>query len=94
MRERHPDVHFESVREGNAKALRHLLAAARASGWTDGLRRRAAWRGAALLHDEAKSPFKRWRWRWATRDIRRTLAAAGIEPAFPGTPAHFTHTPR
>ena len=83
MRERHPDVRFEHVREGNAGALRHLLAVARQAGWTEGLRRRAAWRLAALLHDEAKSPFKRWRWRWATRGLRRALAAAGIEPLFP-----------
>ena len=83
MRERHPDVRFEHVREGNADALQHLLKVARKGGWTDGLRRRAAWRLAALLHDEAKSPFKRWRWRWGTRALRRALAAAGIEPRFP-----------
>ena len=84
MRERFPDVRFEHVREGNALALRHLLAVARKGGWTSGLRKRAAWRFAALLQDEAKSPFKRWRWRWATRDLRRALAEAGIEPRFPG----------
>jgi GT2 family glycosyltransferase len=83
MRERHPDVRFEHVREGNALALRHLIAVARKGGWTSGLRKRAAWRFAALLHDEAKSPLKRWRWRWSTRDLRRALAAAGIEPCFP-----------
>ena len=83
IRERHPGVHFEHVREGNAKALRHLLAVARVGGWTEGLHQRAAWRLAALLDDEAKSPFKRWRWRWATRDIRHTLAAAGIGPCLP-----------
>ena len=83
MLERHPDVRFEHVREGNAHALRHLLAVARKGGWTEALRRRAAWRYAALLEDEAKSPLKRWRWRWATRGLRRALAAAGIEPRFP-----------
>jgi GT2 family glycosyltransferase len=91
LRKRHPNVHFEHAREGNAKALRHLLAEAQRCGWTEGLRHRAAWRLAALLHDEAKSPFKRWRWRWATRDIRRTLAAADIHPRFPSTPTSTTH---
>ena len=87
LRERHPGVHFEHVREGNAAALRHLLAVVHESGWTNSLRLRAAWRLAALLQDEAKSPFKRWRWRWATRDVRHTLAAAGIEARFPAAPA-------
>lgn len=80
---RHPDIRFEHVRVGNAQALRHLIETARASGWTEGLRQRAAWRFAALLWDEARSPFKRWRWRWHTRDIRHALIAAGIEPRFP-----------
>ena len=92
LRERHPEVHFEHVREGNAVALRHLLSVVHESGWTDGLRQRAAWRLAALLQDEAKSPFKRWRWRWATRDVRRMLAAAGIEARFPATPTPTTRT--
>ena len=92
MRERHPKVRFEPAREGNAQALRHLLGAARAVGWSSGLRRRATWRFAALLHDEPKSPLKRWRWRWATRDIRRELAAADIEPRFPIAPPHFKST--
>lgn len=81
--QRHPDIRFEHVRLGNAQALRHLIDIASTTGWTDGLRERAAWRYAALLWDEAKSPFKRWRWRWQTRDIRRTLDAAGIAPRFP-----------
>jgi len=83
LRARHHPVHFEHVREGNAKALRHLLATARAHGWTPGLRERAAWRYAALLWDEAKSPFKRWRWRWRTRALRGALDQAGIAAAFP-----------
>jgi GT2 family glycosyltransferase len=83
MLQRHPRVRFEHVRLGNAQALRHLIATAEAKGWTEALRRRAAWRLAALHWDEAKSPVKRWRWRWATRDIKRALAAQGIAPAFP-----------
>jgi len=83
MRERHPGARFEHVRETNERALRHLVATALASGWTPALRERAAWRFAALLWDEAKSPFKRWRWRWHTRDLRRTLRAQGIAPRFP-----------
>jgi GT2 family glycosyltransferase len=83
LRNRHPEVRFEHVRETNERALRYLVAAAQAHGWTDALRDRAEWRFAALLWDEAKSPFKRWRWRWRTRDLRRTLKAQGIEPRFP-----------
>ncbi len=86
LRKRHPQAHFEHVREGNALALRHLVAQAQANGWTPALRERAAWRLAALLWDEAKSPFKRWRWRWRTRDLRRALQAAGIAPCFPALP--------
>lgn len=84
--ERHPGVVFEHVRAGNAQALRYLLARARESGWTDGMRQRAAWRSAALLRDEPKSLFKRWRWRWITRGVRYMLAAAGVEPRFPVAP--------
>jgi len=84
MAERHPDVRFEHVREGNVHALEHLVEVAQHQGWTDALRKRAAWRLAALLWDEPKSPFKRWRWRWATRGIRRVLAAHGVQAAFPG----------
>lgn len=83
LRQRHPNVSFEHVRAGNAQALRHLIATALAQGWTEALRQRAAWRLAALLHNEPRSPFKRWRWRWAMRDIRRALAAAQITPSFP-----------
>lgn len=86
LRARHQPVRFEHVREGNAHALRHLLATAGAHGWTPALRERAAWRFAALLWDEAKSPFKRWRWRWRTRDLRRALQAQGIHPTFPVLP--------
>ena len=86
LRERHPQVRFEHARDGNERALRHLVATALAQGWTDALRDRAEWRFAALLWDEAKSPFKRWRWRWRTRDLRRTLRAHGIEPRFPSAP--------
>lgn len=81
--ERHPDARFEPVRAGNANALRHLLSVAAASGWTDALRQRAAWRLAALHQDEPKSPFKRLRWRWGTRDIRRALDGANIAAQFP-----------
>ncbi len=81
--QRHRDLRFEHVREGNAQALRHLIDVSESSGWTDGRRERAAWRFAALLWDEARSPFKRWRWRWRHRDIRRTLASRGIEARFP-----------
>lgn len=83
---RHPDARFEPLRAGNAAALRHLLSAATASGWTDALRERAAWRLAALNQDEPKSPFKRLRWRWGTRDIRRALAGVGIAAQFPDAP--------
>jgi len=86
LRERHPDAHFEHVREGNEQALRHLVGVALESGWTPGLRERAAWRFAALLRDEARSPIKRWRWRWRTRDLRRTLREQGVHPRFPITP--------
>jgi GT2 family glycosyltransferase len=83
LRDRHPQVRFEHAREGNEQALRHLVTTAQATGWTPALRERAAWRFATLLRDEAKSPLKRWRWRWQTRDLRRTLRAEGIEPRFP-----------
>lgn len=84
--ERNPDARFEPARAGNAKALRYLLAVTAASGWTEALRRRAAWRLAALHWDEPRSPLKRLRWRWATRDIRRELADAGIAAQFPEAP--------
>jgi GT2 family glycosyltransferase len=83
LRQRHPGVHFESVRQGNAHALEHLLNQAQTHGWNEALRQRAAWRWAALLQDEPKSPFKRWRWRWTTCPLRRALLAAGITPQFP-----------
>jgi hypothetical protein len=67
--------------------LRHLLSVAAASGWSDALRRRAAWRLAALQQDEPRSPFKRWRWRWATRDIGRALARAGVQAQWPAAAA-------
>ena len=85
MKERHPGVHFEHVREGNAQVLRALAAQAQAGGWTDALRERAAWRLAALDWDEPRSPFKRLRWSWKNRDLRRQLAAAGIVARFPHT---------
>lgn len=85
MKERHPDVHFEHVREGNALVLRALVAKAAQSGWTGALRTRAAWRLAALDWDEPRSPFKRLRWRWKNRDLRKQLAAVGIEARFPHT---------
>jgi hypothetical protein len=59
------------------------LAMASASGWSAALRRRAAWRLAALQWDEPRSPLKRLRWRWSTRDIRRALDHAGITAQFP-----------
>jgi len=86
MQQRHPDVRFEHVREGNAAALRHLVAHARQAGWTEALRARAAWRLAALDWDEPRGPFKRWRWRWACRDLRAALRAAGIAARFPHRP--------
>jgi len=85
MKQRHPDVHFEHVREGNATVLRALVAQAAQTGWTDALRARAAWRAAALAWDEPRSPFKRLRWRWKNRDLRRQLAVAGIDARFPHT---------
>lgn len=88
MKQRHPDVHFEHVREGNALALHHLIGTAQRSGWTEALRARAAWRLAALAWDEPRSPFKRWRWRWRGRRIRRALAAQGVVAAFPRAEAH------
>jgi GT2 family glycosyltransferase len=86
LRERHPHARFEPVREANERALRHLVDAALTSGWTPALRRRAGWRFAALLWDEATSPFTRWRGRWRTRDLRRALRAQGIKPRFPAAP--------
>jgi len=83
LRQRHRDVRFEHVREANAQALHHLVDVAERDGWTDALRRRAAWRLAALAWDEPKSPFKRWRWRLRQRALRRRLAVAGITPRFP-----------
>ncbi|HEX6707645.1 MAG TPA: glycosyltransferase [Albitalea sp.] len=85
LEQRHPAVRFEHVREGNAQALRYLVGVAQASGWTEARRERAAWRYAALLWDEPRSPLKRWRWRFAQRGLRRALAQAGIEPRFPAT---------
>lgn len=79
----HPQVQLEPVRAGNASALIYLLSVAQASGWTDALRLRASWRLAALQRDEPRSPFKRLRWRWKTRDLRRALRDAGIAPQFP-----------
>ena len=93
LRERHPDASFEHVRLGNAQALRHLMAIAQSHGWTDALRQRAAWRLAALLHNEARSPFKRWRWRWSTRDIRRALAVEHIAARFPTGDVDWSPTP-
>ena len=87
LRERHPHMRFDHVRDGNEHALRHLLAVAQARGWTPGLRDRAAWRYAALLWDEDGDPFTRWHWRWRTRELRRTLQAEGIEPHFPAAQA-------
>jgi GT2 family glycosyltransferase len=81
--ERHADAQFEHVRAGNAKALRHLVAVAGASGWTDGLRRRAAWRLAALQWDTPRSPLKRLRWHFAQADLRRALAQQTIVAGFP-----------
>jgi GT2 family glycosyltransferase len=86
MKQRHPDVHFEHVREGNALALHHLVDTARRSGWTEALRARAAWRLAALTWDEPRSPFKRLRWRWTHRELRTRLHEAGIVAGFPPPP--------
>jgi GT2 family glycosyltransferase len=85
--ERHPDVQFEHVRAGNAKALRHVLTVATASGWTEALRQRAAWRLAALQWDTPRSPFKRLRWYFRQSDLRRALAGVGIEAGFPPAPS-------
>jgi GT2 family glycosyltransferase len=85
LKQRHPGVRFEHVREANERALRHIVITALATGWTPALHERAAWRYAALLWDEAKSPFKRWRWRWQTRELRRTLDTHGIVPGFPAS---------
>ena len=85
LKQRHPGVRFEHVREANERALRHIVVTALATGWTPALHERAAWRYAALLWDEAKSPFKRWRWRWKTRELRRTLDTHGIVPGFPAS---------
>lgn len=78
MVQRHPGVRFESVRDGNAAVLRHLVAYAEQHGWTDALKRRAAWRWAALQDDEPRSPLKRLRWRWSNRHLRQRLQAAGL----------------
>jgi GT2 family glycosyltransferase len=83
LEERHPHVRFEHVREGNANVLARLLQTAHAQGWSAALKRRAAWRMAALLKNEPRSPLKRWRWRWKQRGLVRELRAAGIRPEFP-----------
>lgn len=83
MKQRHPDVRFESAREGNARVLRSLLAHAETVGWNTALRERAAWRLAALEWDEPRSPLKRWLWRRAQRRLSSSLRAAGIGAAFP-----------
>jgi GT2 family glycosyltransferase len=83
LRQRHPRAKLEHLRVGNAQALRYLVDSAMASGWTTGLRQRAAWRLAALLQNEPRSPFKRWRWRWSHHKLRADLAQAGVEPQFP-----------
>jgi GT2 family glycosyltransferase len=83
IKRRHPRIRFEHVRHGNAAALRYLVETAERGGWNDALRHRAAWRLAALLSNEPRSPLKRWWWRWGNRRIRRALAEGGIEPAFP-----------
>lgn len=84
--QRHPAARMEHVREGNAQALLFLIEHAQRHGWTDALRQRAAWRWAALRWDEAKTPWKRWRWRWHTRGMQKALREAGIGPAFPSDP--------
>ncbi len=71
--------------EHDRLVLRALVTRASQTGWTDALRARAAWRAAALDWDEPRSPFKRLRWRWKNRDLRRQLAAAGIVARFPHT---------
>jgi GT2 family glycosyltransferase len=81
--QRHGPVRLPHRREGNAEALAHLLRHAAAQGWSDGLRGRAAWRYAALLHDEPRNPLKRWGWRWRQRRLRHELGRNGIAPAFP-----------
>jgi hypothetical protein len=74
---------LEHARVGNGRALRALVADARVNGWTGALRARASWRFAALLEDEPRSWFKRWRWRRSTSELIEALHAAGIEPNFP-----------
>jgi GT2 family glycosyltransferase len=86
MKQRHPGVHFEHVREGNAAVLTHLIDTAQRDGWSEALRQRAAWRLAALDVDEPRSPFKRWRWRWSCRSLRAELASHGITARFPSLP--------
>ena len=81
--ERHGPVKLPHQREGNADALAHLLRHAETQGWSDGLRARAAWRYAALLHNEPRSPLKCWRWRWRQRGLRREAEHCNIAPAFP-----------
>jgi GT2 family glycosyltransferase len=81
--QRHPKAKFEHLRVGNAHVLAHLVSLAVEKGWTPGLRQRAAWRLANLTQDEPRSPFKRWRWRWSHRALRKTLAGMGIVAGFP-----------
>lgn len=83
LQERHPHARFEHVREGNADALSSLIRAADAKGWSPALKQRAAWRLAALLTNEPRSPLKRWRWRWQQRRLRQMLTDHGITPRFP-----------
>jgi GT2 family glycosyltransferase len=83
LKQRYPDAKLEHLRVGNAQALQHLVDTAARIGWSAGLRQRAAWRLAALHHNEPRSPFKRWRWRWSTRALRAQLQTAGIHAAFP-----------
>ena len=81
--QRHPRAKLEHARVGNARALRALFADAQENGWTQALRERASWRFAALLEDEPRSWFKRWRWRRSIRGLIDALREADIEPRFP-----------
>jgi GT2 family glycosyltransferase len=81
--QRHPTAKLEHLRVGNVQALAYLMRLAAETGWSSGLSQRAAWRLANLIQDEPRSLFKRWRWRWSHRVLRKTLAAMGVVAGFP-----------
>jgi GT2 family glycosyltransferase len=83
MRQRHPNVRFEGVRDGNADVLRHLLDQAEREGWTPPLRRRAAWRMALLRLEAPSGLVKSLLWHWRIRSLQIRLVQAGVAADVP-----------